>query len=430
MYVLDEPSIGLHQRDNDRLLATLKHLRDLGNSVIVVEHDEDAIDVRRLRRRHGPGRRRARRAGRRAGHAGGHPARAAFADRPVPGGPAADSDSGAAASRRSGARADASPARRGNNLKNVTLRPAGRAVRLRDRRVGLGQVDAHQRHALPRGRAPPVRQRGRARAARRDRGPRAFRQGDQRRPEPDRTHAALESRDVHRACSRRSASCSRRCKEARERGYGPGRFSFNVKGGRCEACQGDGLIKVEMHFLPDVYVPCDVCHGQRYNRETLEIRYKGKNIHEVLAMTVEQAYRVLRAGAGGRAQARDAARRRPRLHHARPVGDHAVGRRSAAREARARAVQARHRAARCTSSTSRRPGLHFHDIELLLTVLHRLRDHGNTVVVIEHNLDVIKTADWIIDLGPEGGAGGGRDHRRRTAGGDRARRPRAIPGAI
>ena len=132
-------------------------------------------------------------------------------------------------------------------------------------------------------------------------------------------------------------------KEARERGYGPGRFSFNVKGGRCEACQGDGLIKVEMHFLPDVYVPCDVCHGQRYNRETLEIRYKGKNIHEVLAMTVEQAYRVLRAGAGRRAQAADAARRGPRLHHARAVGDHAVRRRSAARQARARAVQARHR---------------------------------------------------------------------------------------
>ena len=172
-----------------------------------------------------------------------------------------------------------------------------------------------------------------------------------------------------------------------------------------------------MHFLPDVYVPCDVCHGQRYNRETLEIRYKGKNIHEVLDDDGRAGARVLRAGAGGRAQAADAARRRPRLHHARP------DRRPRCPAARRSASSCRSScpsatpAARCTSSTSRRPGLHFHDIELLLTVLHRLRDHGNTVVVIEHNLDVIKTADWIIDLGPEGGDGGGTHHRRRHAGG-------------
>ena len=195
-------------------------------------------------------------------------------------------------------------------------------------------------------------------------------------------------------------------KEARERGYGPGRFSFNVKGGRCEACQGDGLIKVEMHFLPDVYVSCDVCHGQRYNRETLEIRYKDRNIHEVLAMTVEQAFAffepipavarklstLLDVGLGyitlGQSATTLSGGEAQRVKLALELSKRDTGR---------------------TLYILDEPttGLHFHDIELLLTVLHRLRDHGNTVVVIEHNLDVIKTADWIIDLGPEGGAGGG-----------------------
>jgi excinuclease ABC subunit A len=196
-------------------------------------------------------------------------------------------------------------------------------------------------------------------------------------------------------------------KEARERGYGPGRFSFNVKGGRCEACQGDGLIKVEMHFLPDVYVPCDVCHGQRYNRETLEVQYKGKNIHEVLSMTVEQAHAffepvpavarklqtLLDVGLGyiklGQSATTLSGGEAQRVKLALELSKRDTGR---------------------TLYILDEPttGLHFHDIELLLTVLHRLRDHGNTVVVIEHNLDVIKTADWIIDLGPEGGGGGGR----------------------
>ena len=204
-------------------------------------------------------------------------------------------------------------------------------------------------------------------------------------------------------------------KEARERGYGPGRFSFNVKGGRCEACQGDGLIKVEMHFLPDVYVPCDVCHGQRYNRETLEVRYKGKNIHEVLAMTVEQAYAFFEpvpAVARKLATLLDVG-----LGYI-TLGQSATTLSGGEAQRVKLALELSKRDTGRTLYILDEPttGLHFHDIEMLLTVLHRLRDHGNTVVVIEHNLDVIKTADWIIDLGPEGGAGGGTDRRRRHAG--------------
>jgi excinuclease ABC subunit A len=196
-------------------------------------------------------------------------------------------------------------------------------------------------------------------------------------------------------------------KEARERGYGPGRFSFNVKGGRCEACQGDGLIKVEMHFLPDVYVPCDVCHGQRYNRETLEIRYKGRNIHEVLSMTVEQAYaffEALPAVARKLATLLDVG-----LGYI-TLGQSATTLSGGEAQRVKLALELSKRDTGRTLYILDEPttGLHFHDIEMLLSVLHRLRDHGNTVVVIEHNLDVIKTADWIIDLGPEGGDGGGR----------------------
>jgi excinuclease ABC subunit A len=196
-------------------------------------------------------------------------------------------------------------------------------------------------------------------------------------------------------------------KEARERGYGPGRFSFNVKGGRCEACQGDGLIKVEMHFLPDVYVSCDVCHGQRYNRETLEIRYKGRGIHEVLAMTVEQAHAFF--------EPVPAVARKLRTLLDVGLGYITLGQ-SATTLSGGEAQRVKLALELSKRDTGRTlyildeptTGLHFHDIELLLSVLHRLRDHGNTVVVIEHNLDVIKTADWIVDLGPEGGAGGGR----------------------
>jgi excinuclease ABC subunit A len=195
--------------------------------------------------------------------------------------------------------------------------------------------------------------------------------------------------------------------KARERGYGPGRFSFNVKGGRCEACQGDGMIKVEMHFLPDLYVPCDVCHGKRYNRETLEIQYKGRNIHEVLGMTVEHAHDFF--------QAVPVLERK--LHTLLEVGlGYIKLGQSATTLSGGEAQRVKLSLELSKRDTGRTlyildeptTGLHFHDIDLLLKVLHRLREHGNTVVVIEHNLDVIKTADWVIDLGPEGGDGGGR----------------------
>ena len=194
---------------------------------------------------------------------------------------------------------------------------------------------------------------------------------------------------------------------ARERGYGPGRFSFNVKGGRCEACQGDGMLKVEMHFLPDIYVPCDVCHGKRYNRETLEIQYKGRSIHEVLQMTVEQAAEFFSA-------VPIVARKLQTLLDV-GLGYITLGQ-SATTLSGGEAQRVKLALELSKRDTGRTlyildeptTGLHFHDIDLLLRVLHRLRDHGNTVVVIEHNLDVIKTADWVIDLGPEGGDGGGR----------------------
>jgi len=195
--------------------------------------------------------------------------------------------------------------------------------------------------------------------------------------------------------------------EARERGYGPGRFSFNVKGGRCEACQGDGMIKVEMHFLPDIYVPCDVCHGKRYNRETLEIRYKGKTIYEILQMTVEQAH-------GFFAPVPVVARKLQTLIDVGltyiQLGQSATTLSGGEAQRVKLALELSKRDTGRTLYILDEPttGLHFHDIELLLSVLHRLRDHGNTIVVIEHNLDVIKTADWLVDLGPEGGDGGGR----------------------
>jgi excinuclease ABC subunit A len=404
MYVLDEPSIGLHQRDNDRLLTTLKHLRDLGNSVIVVEHDTDAI----LSADHvvdmGPG-------------AGEHGGQIVAQGTPEEIRRAAHSLTGQYLA---GHRQIPIPAQRhkadlkrvltitgatGNNLKGITLNlPVGVFVCVTGV-SGSGKstlINDTLYHAVAR-----------------------HLYGSTAEPAPYTEMHGLEHYDkvisvdqspIGRTPRSNPATYTglftpirelfAQVKEARERGYGPGRFSFNVKGGRCEACQGDGLIKVEMHFLPDVYVPCDVCHGQRYNRETLEIQYKGRNIHDVLSMTVEQAHAffepvpvvarklstLLDVGLGyitlGQSATTLSGGEAQRVKLALELSKRDTGR---------------------TLYILDEPttGLHFHDIEMLLTVLHRLRDHGNTVVVIEHNLDVIKTADWVIDLGPEGGAGGG-----------------------
>jgi excinuclease ABC subunit A len=404
MYVLDEPSIGLHQRDNDRLLTTLKHLRDLGNSVIVVEHDTDAI----LSADHvvdmGPG-------------AGEHGGQIVAQGTPEEIRRAAHSLTGQYLA---GHRQIPIPAHRhkadlkraltitgatGNNLKGITLNlPVGVFVCVTGV-SGSGKstlINDTLYHAVAR-----------------------HLYGSTAEPAPYTEMHGIEHYDkvisvdqspIGRTPRSNPATYTglftpirelfAQVKEARERGYGPGRFSFNVKGGRCEACQGDGLIKVEMHFLPDVHVPCDVCHGQRYNRETLEIQYKGRNIHDVLSMTVEQAHAffepvpvvarklstLLDVGLGyitlGQSATTLSGGEAQRVKLALELSKRDTGR---------------------TLYILDEPttGLHFHDIEMLLTVLHRLRDHGNTVVVIEHNLDVIKTADWVIDLGPEGGAGGG-----------------------
>ena len=286
-------------------------------------------------------------------------------------------------------------------------RYSARPLHLRHRRLGRRQVHLSDRDALPRGR-PQAH--GRARSAGRARA---------------RSRGSSISTRSSTSTSRRSGARRARTPppipapsrpirdwfaglpEAKTRGYEPGRFSFNVKGGRCEACQGDGVIKIEMHFLPDIYVTCDVCKGKRYNRETLEIKFKGKSIADVLDMTVEEAARTVQGGARGARQARDAEARRPRLYPCRAAGDDALGRRSAAGEALEGAVAARHRAARSISSTSRPRACISTTCAKLLEVLHELVDQGNTVVVIEHNLEVIKTADWIVDLGPEGGDAGG-----------------------
>ncbi|NDP43235.1 MAG: excinuclease ABC subunit UvrA, partial [Aromatoleum sp.] len=404
MYVLDEPSIGLHQRDNERLLVTLKHLRDLGNSVIVVEHDTDAI----LSADHvvdmGPG----------AGEHGGQVVAQGTPDeiRKAP--------HSLTGQYLAGHRQIPIPAHRhraderrlhidgasGNNLKQVTLdlpvglfvcvtgvSGSGKSTLINDT---LYLAVARQLYGSTTEPAPFVEMQGLEfydKVISVDQSP----IGRTPRSNPA-TYTGLFTpiRELFA-----------QVKPARERGYGPGRFSFNVKGGRCEACQGDGLIKVEMHFLPDVYVSCDVCHGQRYNRETLEIQYKGKSIHEVLAMTVEQAFAFFEPVPA-------VARKLQTLLDV-GLGYITLGQ-SATTLSGGEAQRVKLALELSKRDTGRTlyildeptTGLHFHDIEMLLTVLHRLRDHGNTVVVIEHNLDVIKTADWIVDLGPEGGAGGGR----------------------
>jgi excinuclease ABC subunit A len=405
MYVLDEPSIGLHQRDNARLLATLKHLRDLGNTVIVVEHDEEAINSADHVLDMGPG------AGERGGQvvAEGPPEQI----RRNPASLTGQYLSGALeiAVPKTRRRFDKTRVfrlrgARGNNLKNIDLAlpvglfvcvsgvsGSGKSTLINDTlyhavaRELYGSVHEPAAHDSIKGleffdKAVSVDQSPIGRTPRSN----------------PATYTALFTpiRELFAGVPM-----------ARERGYGPGRFSFNVKGGRCEACQGDGVIKVEMHFLPDIYVPCDVCHGKRYNRETLEVQFKGKNVHDVLQMTVESAYEFFNAV--------PAVERKLQTLLEVGLGYIQLGQPAttlSGGEAQ-RVKLSLELSKRDTGRTlyildEPTTGLHFKDIDLLLSVLHRLRDAGNTVVVIEHNLDVIKTADWIIDLGPEGGDGGGR----------------------
>ena len=405
MYVLDEPSIGLHQRDNQRLLDTLLHLRDLGNTVIVVEHDEDAIKLADHVVDIGPG-------------AGVHGGRVVAEGTPAAVMANPDSLTGQYLSGRQGIevpeeRWPFDPERvlvlkgaSGNNLKQVEARfpvglltcvtgvsGSGKSTLVNDTLHRLAARELNGATAAP---APSTGIEGLEqfdKVVDIDQSP----IGRTPRSNPATyTQVFTPIRELFAATP-----------EARSRGYSPGRFSFNVKGGRCEACAGDGVIKVEMHFLPDIFVNCDVCQGKRYNRETLDIRYKGKTIHEVLAMTVEEA-------AAFFAAIPTVSRKLDTLMEVGlgyiTLGQNAVT--LSGGEAQ-RVKLARELSKRDTGKTlyildEPTTGLHFHDIRQLLGVLHQLRDHGNTVIVIEHNLDVIKTADWIIDLGPEGGEGGGR----------------------
>src|SRR5438309_5248069 len=404
LYVLDEPSIGLHQRDNRRLLATLKQLRDLGNTVIVDEHDEEAIREADHVIDLGPG----------AGAHGGHLV-AQGTPREIAASPASITGQYLAGKRRieiPGLRTAADPARQikilgahGNNLARISVdiplglftcvtgvSGSGKSTLIVDTLFGhaAGRLQGARVEAAPCDGIEGLEQIDRVIDI--DQSP----IGRTPRSNPA-TYTGLFAplRELFAAVP-----------ESRARGYDAGRLSFNVRGGRCEACQGDGVIRVEMHFLPDVYVPCDVCRGKRYNRETLEIRYRGKNIHEVLEMTVEEALRFFQnvpAVASKLQTLTDVGLSYVRL------GQNATT--LSGGEAQ-RVKLSRELAKRATGRTlyildEPTTGLHFYDVAQLLDVLHRLRDEGNTIVVIEHNLDVIKTADWLIDLGPEGGEGGG-----------------------
>jgi excinuclease ABC subunit A len=404
MYVLDEPSIGLHQRDNERLIGTLRHLRDLGNSVLVVEHDEEAIRAADHVIDMGPG------AGVHGGRvmAEGTPDDVAASPDSLTGRYLAHTLAIAVPQRRPPPAADAwlrISGARGNNLKNVEaalpvglftcvtgVSGSGKSTLVNDTLYAAVAKNLYNSHAEP---------------------------------EPHDGISGLDAFDKVISVDQSPIGRTPRSNPAtytglftpirelfaevpaaRERGYGPGRFSFNVAGGRCEACQGDGVLKVEMHFLPDVYVPCDVCHGRRYNRETLEILYKGRNITEVLNLTVEDAHGYFSA-------VPNIARKLQTLLDV-GLGYIRLGQ-SATTLSGGEAQRVKLALELSKRDTGRTlyildeptTGLHFADIDLLLKVLHQLRDAGNTIVVIEHNLDVIKTADWVVDMGPEGGAGGG-----------------------
>ena len=404
MYVLDEPSIGLHQRDNERLLNTLTHLRDLGNTVIVVEHDEDAIRQADHVIDIGPG----------AGVHGGEIIAQGQVEDIV------GSEDSLTGDYLSGRKEIEVPKQRhkpdkrrltihgasGNNLKNVDFNlPLGimtcvTGVSGSGKSTLVNNTLFHIAHRELNGATT----------------------GE---PAPYKSVDGMQLLDkvvdidqspIGRTPRSNPATYTgiftpirelfAGVPESRARGYKPGRFSFNVRGGRCEACQGDGVIKVEMHFLPDVYVPCDICKGQRYNRETLEVQYKGKNIHEVLDMTIEDArefFDPVPAIARKLQTLMDVGLSYVRLGQSATT----LSGGEAQRVKLSRELSKRDTGKTLYILDEPTTGLHFHDIKQLLAVIHRLRDHGNTVVVIEHNLDVIKTADWIIDLGPEGGSGGG-----------------------
>ncbi len=404
MYVLDEPSIGLHQRDNDRLIATLKHLRDLGNSVLVVEHDEDMIRASDYVIDIGPG-------------AGVHGGKIVATGTPTEVENNANSLTG---SYLSGKEEIAVPEHRikndgrflsiigasGNNLQKVDAHiPVGLLTCVtgvsgsgKSTLINDTLFHAVAQHLYGSSAEPAEHERIDGieyfdKVINVDQSP----IGRTPRSNPATyTGVFTPIRELFAGVP-----------AARERGYEAGRFSFNVKGGRCETCEGDGVLKVEMHFLPDVYVPCDVCHGKRYNRETLDIRYKGKNIHEVLSMTVEQAHEFF--------EAVPVVKRKLKTLLDVGLGYVCLGQSSttlSGGEAQ-RVKLSLELSKRDTGRTlyildEPTTGLHFHDIKLLLGVIHTLKKQGNTVVIIEHNLDVIKTADWLIDLGPNGGAGGGR----------------------
>jgi excinuclease ABC subunit A len=403
MYVLDEPSIGLHQRDNDRLIGTLKHLRDLGNSVLVVEHDEDMIRASDHVIDIGPG------AGEHGGKiiAEGTPEEIENNPNSLTGAYLSGKESIQIPKNRTpvGEHSLKILGAKGNNLKNVDVEiPLGLLTCVTGV-SGSGKstlINDTLHHAVAQhlygSSAEPAKHKEIIGLEHFDKVINVDQSPIGRTPRSNpATYTGLFTpiRELFAGVP-----------AARERGYEAGRFSFNVKGGRCETCEGDGVLKVEMHFLPDVYVPCDVCHSKRYNRETLDIRYKGKNIHEVLSMTIEQAHEFF--------EAVPTVKRKLKTLLDVGLGYVKLGQ-SATTLSGGEAQRVKLSLELSKRDTGRTlyildeptTGLHFHDIQLLLKVIHTLKKHGNTIVIIEHNLDVIKTADWVIDLGPEGGGGGG-----------------------